>query len=125
MRRAPLARISCRFGELIRISWTQRQNPVGRSAVIVRRSFVCVWDVDAIIGKSCYYWCRCAWCAWCAICQAMRFQKLKAQMSARAESSSFVGWWQRGRVTGHSLAEWCLLYRTELVDSSWEKSLGA
>lgn len=33
------------------------------------------------MGNSCFYWC------WHVICQVMRFQKLKAQMSAHCESS--------------------------------------
>lgn len=47
--------------------------------MVVRQS--AVRDDDAIKrGSDAFYWC------WCVICRAMRFQKLKAQMSAHCES---------------------------------------
>lgn len=82
MRRPPLARINYSFGELIRISWRAATEPswpkCGDCATkfCFRLGFRCHhWKVLLLLVLACHR-------AWCTICQAMRFQKLRAQIAA-------------------------------------------
>lgn len=104
------------FGALILIHWRGRDRILlGDLRVIVRQS--AARDANAIqITNSSFYWC------WHVICQAMRFQKLKAQMSAHCESSHLLCWWRGSRVTDYALAggDYCTVHwQTPYGRSSW------